>query len=89
MSVSSCASSPDSELLIFSPARSLNTAAEKASRGGGTIYTRQTRSCWAGEESNWVSSKPGEQFGVLFRFYRPEKAFFRKTWKLPDIEEAK
>jgi hypothetical protein len=40
-------------------------------------------------ESNWVPSKPGEQFEVLFRFYGPERALFEKTWKLPDIEEAK
>jgi hypothetical protein len=42
-----------------------------------------------GKESNWVPSKPGEQFEVLFRFYGPERALFEKTWKLPDIEEAK
>src|SRR6476619_201895 len=27
-----------------------------------------------GKESNWVPSKPGEQFEVLFRFYGPERA---------------
>jgi hypothetical protein len=42
-----------------------------------------------GKESNWVPSKPGEEFEVLFRFYGPERALFEKTWKLPDIEEAK
>nr|WP_240805081.1 DUF1254 domain-containing protein [Cupriavidus oxalaticus] len=42
----------------------------------------------AGEESNWVPTKPGSQFEVLFRFYGPEKPLFDKTWKLPDIEKS-
>jgi hypothetical protein len=42
----------------------------------------------AGRESNWVPTKPGRQFEVLFRFYGPEKPLFDKTWKLPDIEKA-
>ena len=33
--------------------------------------------------------EPGGHFEVLFRLYGPDKAFFDKTWKLPDIEEAK
>jgi len=40
-----------------------------------------------GKESNWVPTKAGGQFEVLFRFYGPEKALFDKTWKLPDIEK--
>jgi len=40
----------------------------------------------AGKESNWVPTKPGGQFEVLFRFYGPEKALFQKTWTLPNIE---
>jgi len=42
-----------------------------------------------GKNSNWVPTKSGGQFEVLFRFYGPEKALFEKTWKLPDIEEVK
>ena len=42
-----------------------------------------------GKESNWIPTKSGGQFEVLFRFYGPEKALFEKTWKLPDIEEVK
>jgi hypothetical protein len=42
-----------------------------------------------GTESNWVPTKPGGQFEVLFRFYGPEKPLFDKSWTLPDIEEAK
>jgi hypothetical protein len=42
-----------------------------------------------GKESNWVPTRAGSRFEVLFRFYGPEQALFDKTWKLPDIEEAK
>jgi hypothetical protein len=42
----------------------------------------------AGKESNWVPTKAGGQFEVLFRIYGPEKAFFEKAWTLPDIEKT-
>ena len=42
----------------------------------------------AEKESNWVPTN-GRDFEVLFRLYGPEKAFFDKTWKLPDIEAVK
>jgi hypothetical protein len=40
----------------------------------------------AGKESNWVPTKSGGGFEVMFRFYGPEEPLFDKTWKLPDIE---
>jgi len=40
----------------------------------------------AGKESNWVPTNPKGKFEVLFRLYGPEKVFFDKNWKLPDIE---
>ena len=43
----------------------------------------------AGRESNWVPTKPGRPFEVLFRLYGPEKPLFDRTWKLPDIEEVR
>jgi hypothetical protein len=43
----------------------------------------------AGKESNWVPTNASGSFEVLFRLYGPEKAFFDKTWVLPDIEEVK
>jgi len=43
----------------------------------------------AGREANWVYTAPGKGWISLFRFYGPQKALFEKTWKLPDIEEAK
>jgi hypothetical protein len=39
------------------------------------------------EENNWVSTGKDGQWFVIFRFYGPEKPFFDKTWKLPDIEQ--
>jgi len=41
----------------------------------------------AGKESNWVPTSADGKFEVLFRLYGPEKPFFDKTWKLPDIEK--
>jgi hypothetical protein len=42
----------------------------------------------AGKESNWVPTRAGGRFEVLFRFYGPEKPLFEKTWVLPDIEKV-
>ena len=41
----------------------------------------------AGQGSNWLPTN-GRDFEVLFRLYGPKKAFFNKTWKLPDLEEV-
>jgi hypothetical protein len=41
----------------------------------------------AGQESNWVPTSADERFEVLFRLYGPEKPFFDKLWKLPDIDK--
>ncbi|GAB3364904.1 DUF1254 domain-containing protein [Lysobacter rhizosphaerae] len=38
-------------------------------------------------EGNWVPTKAGGSFEVLFRLYGPQKPLYDKTWKLPDIEE--
>ena len=40
----------------------------------------------AGKEMNWVPTDPKRGFEVMFRAYAPTKAFFDKTWVLPDIE---
>jgi hypothetical protein len=42
-----------------------------------------------GKESNWVPTKAGGQFEVLFRFYGPEKPLFDKSWMLPDIARTR
>jgi hypothetical protein len=41
----------------------------------------------ADDSSNWVTTKAGNAFEVIFRFYGPDQALFDKTWKLPDIEK--
>ena len=42
----------------------------------------------AGKESNWVPTKPGGMFEVMFRAYAPTKDFFDKAWRLSDIEKV-
>lgn len=38
-----------------------------------------------GQESNWLPTKDGEPFFLLFRFYGPTEAVAAKTWVLPDL----
>jgi len=40
----------------------------------------------AGQENNWVTTAKGGRWFVAFRLYGPDKPFFEKAWKLPDIE---
>lgn len=42
-----------------------------------------------GKESNWIATKAGGRFELIFRLYGPDKSFFEKTWTLPDVEEVK
>jgi hypothetical protein len=42
-----------------------------------------------GKGSNWVPTRAGGKFEVLFRLYGPEKLLFDKTWHLPDIDKVK
>jgi hypothetical protein len=41
-----------------------------------------------GKESNWIPTKAGGRFELLFRFYGPEPALFDQTWVLPDLERV-
>jgi hypothetical protein len=66
--------------------RSSQTA-QKNADGSVDIYFGPTSP--PGKESNWIPTRAGVQFEVLFRLYRPEKPLFDKTWKLPDIEREK
>lgn len=36
-------------------------------------------------KTNWIPTKDGQHFEVMFRFYGPLEPLFDKTWKLPDI----
>lgn len=40
----------------------------------------------AGKETNWVPTRPGAGWEIIFRLYGPQKPLFDKTWRLPDIE---
>jgi hypothetical protein len=42
-----------------------------------------------GKEKNWVQTIPGQGWWVYLRFYAPTKAYFDKSWKMPDFEKAK
>ena len=57
---------------------------QKGADGAVTLYFGQNPP--EGQDSNWVPTN-GRPFEVLFRLYGPEKSFFEKTWKLPDLEE--
>ncbi len=37
-----------------------------------------------GKESNWIPTKAGGKFELIFRLYGPEKPLFDKAWVLPD-----
>ena len=41
----------------------------------------------AGFEKNWVTTA-GKNFFLIFRLYGPEKAFFDRTWRLPEVEKV-
>ena len=41
-----------------------------------------------GQENNWVTTAKSGTWFVTFRLYGPDKPFFDKTWRLPDIEKV-
>ena len=43
----------------------------------------------AGKESNWVPTKAGAGFELLFRLYGPTKGLTDGSWKLTDMEKTK
>ena len=40
-----------------------------------------------GKGNNWVPTDSQRKFELMFRVYAPKKAFFEKTWVLPDVEK--
>ncbi len=66
---------------------STTTGLQKNADGSVVVYFAAKAP--AGKESNWIPTDPKGKFEVLFRFYGPQKPLFDKTWRLPDIEEAK
>ncbi|MDD2058513.1 DUF1254 domain-containing protein [Pseudomonas sp. GD03860] len=41
----------------------------------------------AGQESNWISTQPGQRFFTLFRIYGPKPTMKDRSWVLNDIEQ--
>ena len=64
---------------------SQNPDLQKNADGSVTIYFGPNPP--TGKDSNWIPTKQGGQFEVLFRLYGPGKALFDKSWKLPDLEQ--
>lgn len=65
---------------------SQNSDMRKNADGSVDVYFGPTAP--TGKQGNWIPTKAGGKFEVLFRLYGPEKPLFDKTWKLPDIEKV-
>jgi hypothetical protein len=52
----------------------------------GSVDIYFSESAPQGLQSNWIPTA-GEDFFLLFRFYGPEKAYFDRSFKLPDVEK--
>jgi hypothetical protein len=65
--------------------RGSNTGVKTNADGSVDVYFGPTAP--SGKESNWIPTNADGAFEVLMRFYGPEKRFFDKAWKLPDIEK--
>lgn len=72
--------------LPWSSRSSQTTGLQKNTDGSVDVYFGPQAP--VGKESNWVPTRAGAGFEVLFRCYGPEKPLFDKTWKLPDIEKV-
>jgi hypothetical protein len=68
------------------PFPSLNTMDKPVQNTDGTtdIYFGP-KSPGAGK--NWLATIPNKGWFTIFRLYGPKKAFFDKTWQLPDVEK--
>jgi hypothetical protein len=42
-----------------------------------------------GEEANWISTRPGKRYFVMFRIYGPKKGAIDGSWVLDNIERIK
>jgi hypothetical protein len=65
---------------------STSTGVQKNANGSVDVYFGPKAP--AGKEANWMPTVAGQKFELLFRLYGPEKPFFDKAWKLPDVERA-
>jgi len=64
-----------------------DTAVQKNPDGSVDVYFGPKAP--AGREANWVPTDPKRRFELMFRLYGPEKRFFEKAWKLPDVTPVK
>lgn len=62
--------------------------AEMAKNPDGSIDLYFGPKAPARKEANWVPTDPARKFELMFRAYGPTKAFFEKTWVLPDVEKT-
>jgi hypothetical protein len=69
-------------------ASAASQSAELTKNPDGTVDLYFGPKAPAGRESNWVPTKPGGEFELMFRLYAPTKPLFDKTWKLPDLEKV-
>ncbi|WP_433593769.1 DUF1214 domain-containing protein [Nocardia sp. CA-145437] len=69
------------------PSRASNTPGLQPN-ADGSVDVHFGPSAQEDKKSNWVPTKSGQAFEVLFRFYGPQPALLDKSWKLPDIQPA-
>ncbi|MGH6707440.1 MAG: DUF1214 domain-containing protein [Bradyrhizobium sp.] len=82
--------SRDTHALIKDVSRASRSSqvADLKRNGDGSVDIWFGPTAPAGKETNWVPTKRGERFELLFRLYAPTKALFDKQWKLPDMVAA-
>ena len=69
------------------PVVSLDSYNQKTTKNNdGSVDIYFSPQAPAGQDNNWVTTAKGSPWFVTFRLYGPDKPFFDKTWKLPDIE---
>nr|WP_310524980.1 DUF1254 domain-containing protein [Polymorphobacter sp.] len=66
---------------------SRNPAVKKNADGSTDFYVGPDAP--KGLADNWVQTRPGESWFVLFRFYGPTEGLFDRSWVLPDFEKLK
>lgn len=55
----------------------------------GTVDVYFASTPLEGQESNWIMTKEGRPFFIMFRFYGPETRAIDGSWALNDIEQVK
>jgi hypothetical protein len=62
-----------------------STSPDVAANPDGSVDLWFAATAPEGKVGNWVPTRAGRGFEVLFRVYGPERAFLDKTWILPDL----